>query len=396
MIDDRLSALLDDPDFRGIQDRMARFNLFEAIGAVHGELRHSNFLAYLLSPNRPHNLGDKCLQQVLRRVLESMAPADRPLSTLELLVGDLDDAVVHRERDSIDLLIEIDALGLVVLVENKVHAKAGKGQLRRYRELVEARYPTRRKLLVFLTPDGHAPDDPGYQALSYATLASTLGHIVSELPMGDPTGLIVRHYVDMLRRNLVEDDHLRSLAARLYERHAEALDFIFENKPRTASLVDVVTQIVRGTDGFVIDTDGAVLRFAPGQWDEKLVYLGDKTDWTKSGRGLLFEVKSPKLGRLNVSLIIGPGDADYRLAFHEAAQKQPELFTGLQKSMGVKYCTLFSKDLLTAERAANLSADAQAELIAAAWSDFESSQMPLLADAVLELDAEVASSLAKS
>jgi hypothetical protein len=59
VIDDQLSGLLDDPDFSQIQSRMARFNLFEAMGAVHSELRHSNFLAYPLSPNRPHGLGTR-------------------------------------------------------------------------------------------------------------------------------------------------------------------------------------------------------------------------------------------------------------------------------------------------------------------------------------------------
>lgn len=57
MIDDLLSALLDDPDFHEVQGRMSRFNMFEALGAVHGELKHSNFLGYLLAPNRPHGLG---------------------------------------------------------------------------------------------------------------------------------------------------------------------------------------------------------------------------------------------------------------------------------------------------------------------------------------------------
>lgn len=102
MIDDQLSALFDDPEFSQIQQRTARFNIFEAIGAVHGELRHSNFLGYMLSPSRPHGLGSRPLAQLLRRLLETVSADRRPLSTVELLVGDLEDAVVHREREGID------------------------------------------------------------------------------------------------------------------------------------------------------------------------------------------------------------------------------------------------------------------------------------------------------
>src|SRR5690242_18489421 len=129
MIDAKLSDLLDDADFWEIQQRVTRFNLFEAMGAVSGELKHSNFLGYLLSPSRPHGLGRQALQAFIRSALESMRPEVRPLSSLELILGDLDGAVIHRERDNIDILIEVSELDLVVVVENKIRAKAGVGQL---------------------------------------------------------------------------------------------------------------------------------------------------------------------------------------------------------------------------------------------------------------------------
>jgi hypothetical protein len=60
-LEQRLGALFDDPDFDSIHRRMLLFNVFEAVGAVRAELRHSNFLAYLLSPSRPHGLGSRPL-----------------------------------------------------------------------------------------------------------------------------------------------------------------------------------------------------------------------------------------------------------------------------------------------------------------------------------------------
>lgn len=264
IIEDGLSQLLDDDDFWVVRERMSRFNLFEAMGAVTGELRHSNFLAHLLSPGRPHGLGSAPLQALLRRVVDAMPREQRPVSTVELLVGDLDDAVLHRERDSIDILVVLDAIQLVVVIENKIWAKAGNGQLARYRNVVEARYPSWRKLFVFLTPDGHAPDVEEYQALSYVALSEILERVVAGRPEGDATRLIVTHYVEMLRKNIVEDANLRSLAAKLYERHAEALDYIFASRPRATGLIDVVTQQVRGCEGLIVDSEGvSTLRFAP-------------------------------------------------------------------------------------------------------------------------------------
>lgn len=396
MMDDMLSVLLDDPDFAAIQRRTGRFNIFEAVGAVHGELRHSNFLAYLLAPNRPHGLGSRVLTQVLRRILEELPPERRPVSLVELLVGDMDDAVVHRERDSIDLLIEVDSIRLLVLVENKVHSRAGDGQLRRYREWAESRYPGYRKLLVFLTPEGAPPDDDAYVPFSYAALASTLEAIVASPSAGEATRLVLEHYVDMLRKNIVEDAQLRSIAAKLYERHAAALDFIFESRPRPASMIDLVAQRVRSTEGLVVDTEGAsMLRFAPLRWDETLSFRSDPKAWTPSGRGLLFEVKvfSGKSGRVSLGLVIGPGEPTYRSAFYKAAQARPELFTGIVKPMGKQYSTVFSRDLITAERARTIGAEAQAGNVAVAWSEFQGKTLLELIEEVIAIDAEITQSL---
>ena len=59
--------------------------------------------------------------------------------------------------------------------------------------------------------------------------------------------------------------------------------------------------------------------------------------------------------------------------------------------MGAKWATIFSRDLITAERAATMSAEAQAANLRLAWSDFQEGTLPQLAEAILELDAEIVS-----
>jgi hypothetical protein len=109
-LEQRLGALFDDPDFDSIHRRMLLFNVFEAVGAVRAELRHSNFLAYLLSPSRPHGLGSRPLIALIRSLLTRMSADHRPIMALELLTSDLDDAIVYRERDNIDILIELPSI----------------------------------------------------------------------------------------------------------------------------------------------------------------------------------------------------------------------------------------------------------------------------------------------
>lgn len=182
---------------------MSPFNLFEAVGAVRAELRHSNFLAYLLSPSRPHGLGAIPLVALIRSILSRMRPEERPIMALELIAGDLDDAVVYRERDNIDILIELPSINFVVTIENKVGSKAGDGQLERYDDRLKALYPSYRRLMVFLTPDATVPDHDRYVAYDYVDLVSTLeGLLTNPLePIPAETQLIIGHCIDLVRRH---------------------------------------------------------------------------------------------------------------------------------------------------------------------------------------------------
>ena len=246
-IEAQLTELLDDSNFNTIHRSLSPFNLFEAVGAIRAELRHSNFLAYLLSPSRPHGLGARPLLAVLRSVLARLPAPERPIRMLELMAGQLDDAIVYRERDSIDILIELPALNLVVAIENKIGAEAGDGQLDRYNQYLKSAFPNHRRLLIFLTPDGTQPDHDSYIAYDYGDLVNTL-EALADAPesVPDATLLILHHYVDMVRRHIVQDDQLRALALALYERHKEAFEFIFECRPKPESLLTVLrNRVVR-------------------------------------------------------------------------------------------------------------------------------------------------------
>ena len=43
---------------RNTKSILDQFNIFEAMGAVHVEVRHSEFLSFLLDPYQNHGLGD--------------------------------------------------------------------------------------------------------------------------------------------------------------------------------------------------------------------------------------------------------------------------------------------------------------------------------------------------
>lgn len=386
-LEDQLISLVDDPDFQRIVASRSTFNLFEAVGAVRGELRHSNFLRFLFDPRQSHGLGSKPLEQVLRAVVSRMEPADRPVSSLQLILGDLEDAWVEREESNIDLLIRIKELSLVVLIENKIGAKAGPGQLQRYREHVEKEFAGWRQLLIFLTPDGIAPDDDTYVGLDYSRLAEIIDDLAKEAGASD-AAIAMRHYVEMLRRHIVPDQQLNELALQLYHRHKAAIDFIIENIPNNG-LFEVARQLVETTPDIVSDVHGAtIVRFVPRRWDDTPALKRCPVEkWTHSGRHLLFEVKTfnseGSRNRVLLALVCGPGPEEERVKLHQGAKLRG--FAGLTKSMGRQYVTIFSRELLSERQGAKLDLLDKQAAIEAAWSAFVSDDLPEIEKQILEI-----------
>jgi hypothetical protein len=348
-------------------------------------------LAYLFSPTRSHGLGSEPLLCVLRAVLAKLSSDQRPLRALELVVGDLDGAIVYRERSSIDLLIEIKALNLVVLFENKIDAKAGDDQLASYRRVIEAMYPNARRLLVFLTPDGTPPNDEAYIAFDYADLAGVLDNL--SVPAQSETALIVHHYTDMLRRHIVPDPALEDIARQIYQRHKEAFDFVFDCRPTPENLLVVADELLRETPGVVTDRHTTSLRrFVPESWTNVSVLNScSPTEWTKTGRTALFEIKTfaqePYADRVSLILVVGPAPAAIRDQLYGGAQKRPDVFKGLVRPMGKKWTTIYSRDLLTAAEGRKMEVDQKIDTLRTAWNSFRETDLPALEKAMLEFSA---------
>src|SRR3954454_8015648 len=61
--------VVDNTDLETLEGLIAQFNIFEAIGVVRQELRHSDFLAFLLDPRQNHGLGDTFVRRLLQKIL---------------------------------------------------------------------------------------------------------------------------------------------------------------------------------------------------------------------------------------------------------------------------------------------------------------------------------------
>jgi hypothetical protein len=272
--------------------------------------------------------------------------------------------------------------------------KAGDGQLARYKVVVDKKYPSWRKLFVYLTPAGDEPDHSEYVAFSYSELAQVIEALLKDgaHSYGSDIVLILTHYVEMLRRNIVEDEALRNLAIILYERHADALDFIFKCKPQGTSLLPIAQALVEKTPGLRQDKHSAtVFRFFPTKWlDVPALNRCPIENWTKTGHNVLFEIKSFKTegefsDRILLSLILSPSDLSLRRYRFDSIHERKDVFVNAGKSIGQSWVTIFSRELLSRTAAENMDDLQKQTAITNNWHDFVNGELPRLTDAACEI-----------
>ena len=351
---------------------LAEFNIFEAIGAVRQELRHSDYLAFLLNPSKPHGLGDAFLKLFLKTVLVAYDRQD--LSPIEIDVADLGHIEVNREWSSIDILLKDSRNRWIIAIENKVDAGEGQGQLKKYADLVEREFPNFRHVFIFLTPERRDPTDGRWEPADYDTVLSVIEAMLDarRSTMGADVATLMSHYAQMLRRHIVSDSRVVDLCQTIYARHKEALDLIFEHRPDLQlEISQTLQELVKGESPADLDLDycsKSYVRFAPKAWDACSLQLSGK-GWTRSKRVLLFEFQNSE-NSLTLKLIIGPGDPDFRRALFEHSAENRTLFNGGMPTLTSTWTQIYKKIFLTKGDLQKDDREALFNKLTATWRHF--------------------------
>lgn len=283
-----------------------RFNLFKAIDMVRQEVRHSRFLAFLLDPLSSHGLGDRFLRAVLSAaVAQHPSP---PVSRLAAAIADLSGSSVHCERDHFDITVEVPALRLLFVIENKVDASEGKGQLAKYRQRAEARYSNDRFMGCFLTPEGLGGEDDQWGTMSYSTIAAELAAVVEEALPGAEVRFAIQHYIQLIERTIVTPPELIEACRSIYAQHRAALDLIFEHGHESAlgQAFDLFSAEASGATPLKLTAARSTTAFFLFESWLKIAGhpLADRRRWTSTFPVLLwFEVQSKKM---NLRAEVGP------------------------------------------------------------------------------------------
>jgi hypothetical protein len=340
--------LLDNDGISRIEDRLGGFNIFEAIGHTRAEMRHSDFLAFLLDPNRDHGLGSDFLSRFVIEVVKAIPSQERPISVSEIALMDFERCLVLREHHSIDVMCIDEANRFLLAIENKIGSGEHSDQLQRYRAFLETHHSAHRRVLAYLTPDADTPSDDFWTPISYAVIASILESLGKKYAggLGRSVLIALNHYAQMLRRNIVTDTELVKIARAVYLKHRTALDFIFEQRlDPQLEMSESICSILK-EDGRIKLTRStkSYINFVPLEWEniDAFKQTSEKL-WTRTGHTLLFEVTNER-DRIRLCLIVGPAEDDARVAIVEFAKSSPLLRAPAKLTS--KWTTIYSKTLI--------------------------------------------------
>ena len=160
--------LLDIECLDPLSEWTSKFNLFDILKISRVEIRHSNMLSWLISPNENHGLGDSVLRGIIQFVTTGTDD-----DVFENLLMDCRDFSIYREWHHIDILAVSNREKFLLCMENKIDSGEHDNQLKRYQHQLDEAYPEYKKMMVFLSPDGSESSDPdnwysmGYQDILY-------------------------------------------------------------------------------------------------------------------------------------------------------------------------------------------------------------------------------------
>ena len=149
-------------------------------------------------------------------------------------------------------------------------------------------------MFVYLTPYGEAPTklQDVYIPYAFSDIGIHLEQLLEVYSEGLNTRqrVYIQDYLNILKRHIMKNDELTHLVAKLYKRHEQALEYIFENKPDArAEVASLLIERVKKAGWNLGSTNNGWVRFltpALNDWIPR--YEGRSRGW-KHKESFLFE-----------------------------------------------------------------------------------------------------------
>ena len=348
--------VLSNPELDRLENLLSEFNVFETLSLTNAEIKHSNFLAWMLDPNENHGLGNYFIKQFLKYIVSTNKSSflSTNISLFDFELFSYNNVEIRREWNAIDILIIINENNkkVAISIENKIKTLEHSNQLQRYREIVEKEFNQFDHLIfVYLTPENITPSDDTWITFNYEIISELLGELIlyKKSILNSNVYYFISQYLTILRRYIVGNSEVEKIAIEIYKKHKQALDLIFQYKPDIyLELSEYIQNKLKEYENIKPDGAGKTfIRFTTKEMDAQVKRLGSE-QWTKTKRILLFEFALYG-NRIPLRLYIGPGDENYRQKLIEFFLKNKNMFKLADRKFGTKWHAVFQKEFVQAK-----------------------------------------------
>ena len=297
--DDKIIQKLQNSILKIEQTNKNKFNIFKVLKLDNYEIRHSNFLAWLLNPEETHNLGYEFIKEFFKSY------ADIDWSEEEFV--NVETEVLTNKNRRIDILIT--GKNFLCVIENKYGSCEHDEQCKHYKDFIYSSKNYKnipKKYFVFL--DIEMPDEKtlngalkDYYPITYREVYAILKNILNnksdnkiELEIIKQYSLILKEKYSMLEENIKQE------CRKIYDEHKEVFEALreFEREFQT-DIYNIMKSIVNEDDnlinddknGFGYDNDtGAGVRFITKDIQKDYLLWDDKN--TKHSLHFMLEYKN--------------------------------------------------------------------------------------------------------
>ncbi|MDD3012283.1 MAG: PD-(D/E)XK nuclease family protein [Candidatus Gastranaerophilales bacterium] len=321
----QLEQLMLSEDLEELNGLTGDFNIFNALNMQNNEIRHSNFLGWLLKPYESHNLGDYFLKEILKISLRHHSRNESIKTRLEdIIFNSFEDSEIVLEKLTdknrrIDIFIDSPENQFICLIENKIWSGEGIDQLKDYKTYIEnhEKYKNyKHKVFIFLTPNTDYNKEALYKnyiRIDYSQICEVINKMLKfkEKSMSEEVRFFIEHYKKMVERNIMgnTDEEIVTLCKKIYREHKEAIDLIIENTDINTELMDLLIKIVTEKSEIVNPHSSSIHSLPKGIKDlEKLKY-GEMENWLQGSIIGLYLAK----GKMNVDFGISIQKTDTKL-----------------------------------------------------------------------------------
>lgn len=260
----KLEQLMLSEDLEELNNRTNQFNVFNALKLQNNEIRHSNFLGWLMTPYENHELGDYFLKEFLKSAIKNFSSSEKTeIDLKDVAFTNFSDAEIRREYKNIDILIISPKNEFLCIVENKIWTGEHDNQLSRYADIVNKEFNGYKKLYIFLTPeidiecelikrDIDTTKSVHYIPMCYRQVYEVINKVLKfkSKHLNDEVKIFIEHYKKMIERNIMgnTDKEIVNLCRKIYRENKEAIDLINEYKNPQKELNEILREVLHEKD----------------------------------------------------------------------------------------------------------------------------------------------------